>query len=244
MADLSVVILTWNDAPDMLRAAESVVRSVGVTAEVIVVDNGSLEPAKFPNRLGTTVRLDENVGVGAGRNVGAQYATTDIICFLDSDAVLEPTCLAMLVAGIQSGAGLVAPVFAGQPPAVSAGRSPSIARKIARAVGLTDRYRRETAAPTGDPAGWDVEFAIGACQVVRSDAFEQVGGFTVADLFGPEDVELCDALRKAGWSIRQIAGAECNHVARRGHRRLMSRSGVRHAKAVAGYYRRRWTRAS
>ncbi|MCI0645219.1 MAG: glycosyltransferase family 2 protein [Chloroflexi bacterium] len=61
--------------------------------EVIVVDNGSTDDttdqvkSHFPGvRL---IQLGKNVGVAAGRNIGVEHATGEIVIFIDDDAVLE-----------------------------------------------------------------------------------------------------------------------------------------------------------
>ena len=240
MTSVDVVVLTWNDEADMRTAVESIRSSRGVETSIIVVDNGSLTPVHDVEGA-SVIRSSENLGVGGGRNHGAAQGTAEFVCFLDSDARLAPDCLAQLVAAVDDGVGLTAPVFAGQPPATSAGDRPSLARKVTRGLGLTDEYGRSTEQIGG---AWAVDFAIGACQLVRRDAFEQVGGFTTDDLFGPEDVELCDDLRGSGWEIRQVAGAVCHHQARRSHRRIFSRRGLRHGRALLRYYTKRRRRAS
>ena len=238
---LDVIVLTWNDQADMCRAATSALDSSRVDAHVRVIDNGSEPPAEVPEGC-ELVRSERNLGVGGGRNLGASASNSDLLCFLDSDAILEPDCLSRLAEAMSEGVAVTAPVFVGQDPAVSAGTRPTVRRKLWRAVGATDRYRRRVASP--DPDGcWDVDFVIGACLMVRTDVFRELGGFDDRDLFGPEDLEFCDRVRGAGWRVRQVAAARCHHEARRGHRRILSRRGLRHGLAVMRYYAGRERRA-
>jgi GT2 family glycosyltransferase len=234
---LDVVILTWNDGAQAQQAVDSALASRGVDVHVVVVDNASHVPFAHADGDVTVVRSATNLGVAGGRNLGARAGRAPLVCFLDSDAVLHPDGLARLIAPFASDAvGLTCPVFDDQLPEQSAGRAPGLVRKAARAVGLTDRY-----ATVGRRTGgaWEVDFGIGACQVVRREAFHRVGGLDDRDLFGPEDVDFCLRVQDAGWAVLQVAGASCIHPPRRAHRQLLSRRGLLHARAVLRYLVRR-----
>jgi GT2 family glycosyltransferase len=234
---IDVVVLTWNDADDARRAVQSALDSVEVDVQVIVVDNGSSVPFNPEEQDVLVVRSEVNLGVGGGRNLGAGHGQSPFLCFLDSDAVLEPDALRVMLEELTTRAeiGLVAPRFSGQPIEIGAGRAPSPWRKIARGLGLTDTYRSMR---LSDEPAWDVEFGIGACQVVRRSAFESVGGLDASDRFGPEDVDFCLRLGDSGWRLRQVEAARCKHVARRGSRRLLSRRGAAHLAALVRHYAR------
>jgi len=98
-----------------------------------------------------------------------------------------------------------------------------------RLLDVKDTYR------TVDTAGpwWDVDFAIGACQLVRREVFEAAGGFDEEYFYGPEDVDFCLRLREGGLRIVQVADAGCHHPPRRRNRAVFTRRGMRHATAVA-----------
>lgn len=235
---VDVVVITWDDDPAMVRRAVcSALDQPGVPVHVQLVDNGSAVPVPAPTdprvRL---LRSERNLGVAAGRNLGARAGRSPLVCFLDSDAVLRPGSLARLVAAATSpGVGLSAPVFAGQAAEASAGRAPGLRVKAARALGRRGTYE---AVPHGDGAVWPVDFAIGACQVVRRSAFEQVGGLDEGYFYGPEDVDFCLRLAEAGWASVQVAGAPVDHPPRRRYRRPLDRQGLRHAWAVLRHLRR------
>ncbi|MDP9006628.1 MAG: glycosyltransferase family 2 protein [Actinomycetota bacterium] len=228
---VDVVILTWNDGRLLDAAVASALGSVGVEVAVVVVDNGSEVPAVVADDERVVVlRNSHNRGVAAGRNQGVAVGVAPYVCFLDSDARLAPDCLAALVGAIADDprAALTAPVFAGQPPEASAGVAPSLALKAARALSLRETYHPVR----GEGPSWDVDFAIGACQLVRREALEAVGGLDESYFYGPEDVDVCLRLRRAGWRVVQVASASCEHPPRRRFRRLLTRRGAQHAWAV------------
>jgi len=234
---VDVVILTWNDGAVLERAVASALAQDAVDVTVTVIDNGSSPPATLePRPHVTLVRRETNLGVGGGRNVGVRVGRAPWVCVLDSDACLRPGALRRLLVPLveDETVGLTAPVFTGQPPDMSAGRAPTPWRKVRRVLNRTDRY--VSTPGQGVSESWDVEFAIGACQVFRRDAFEAVGGIDDSARFGPEDVDFCLRLRRAGWRVRQVGGETCDHPARRGSRRLLTRRGLAHAAAFARHW--------
>jgi GT2 family glycosyltransferase len=238
LGPVDVVILTWDDGELLDRAVASCRTSTGVEVNVIVVDNGSSPPARVDDPA-TVLRNPTNRGVAAGRNQGIAAGSAPFVCLLDSDAELRPDSLACLMEElIGSDATLVVPVFEDQAPEASAGRAPTLGRKVQRVVGRSAHYapyQPDQAVPAGRSQSWLVEFGIGACQVFRRQSWEQVGGIDESFFYGPEDVDFCLRLLDAGGTIRQVAGASVLHPPRRRHRRPIDAAGLRHGWAVARY---------
>jgi glycosyltransferase involved in cell wall biosynthesis len=91
MSSLAVVIPTHNRAHLVQRAVDSV-RSL---AEVIVVDDGSIDEtpllaSAFRAQGVRYERLEQSRGPGYARNLGVAHATADLVLFLDDDDVLLP----------------------------------------------------------------------------------------------------------------------------------------------------------
>jgi len=237
LPSVDVVILTWNDGEMLKAAVASALRSEGVDVNVIVVDNGSEPPAVVPDdprvRL---IRNDANLGVAPARNQGVRAGSAPIVCLLDSDARLHPGTLRALHSRLDDDAALISPVFDGQAPEASGGRAPGVLRKASRALGLTEFYG--STRPSDRIPTWDVDFTIGACQLIRRRAFEQVGGLDSSIFYGPEDVDFCLRLKTAGWRVYQTSATSCHHPPRRRNRRLLTRRGMAHAIAVLKHLRR------
>ncbi|MDH4365836.1 MAG: glycosyltransferase [Acidimicrobiia bacterium] len=254
---VDVVILTWNDGPLLGAAIASVTGGEGVDTRIVVVDNGSEPPATVPDGV-TLIRLPENRGVAAGRNVGIRAGSADLVCLLDSDAELGPCSLRSLVEGLEeSGADVAVPCFTAQAPTASAGAAPDLADKARRVLGRTAEYRplgapgpAGSGATTGvleaGPRWWPVDFGIGACQLFRRSAWDAVGGIDETFFYGPEDVDFCLRIKQIGGLVVQVAGDPVHHPPRRIHRRPINRRGMAHAWAVARYYHRHraWLRSS
>lgn len=100
---LSVVIITRNEAPRLrlclASIQEGLARMGAGAAEVIVVDDGSLDETsevlkRFTQTLPlTVVHHSRSLGRSCSRNAGAQEARGEIILFLDGDTLVSPQCL-------------------------------------------------------------------------------------------------------------------------------------------------------
>ncbi|MBE9181330.1 glycosyltransferase [Oculatella sp. LEGE 06141] len=88
---LSIIIPTYNRPHLVSRAVNSALEQTLEDVEVVVVDDASPEPVSLPDhpRL-TVVRLPENKGTAAARNVGAHTARGRYITYLDDDDRLLP----------------------------------------------------------------------------------------------------------------------------------------------------------
>jgi hypothetical protein len=242
---IDVVILTWNDGALLGTAVASALASEAVDVGVTVVDNGSDPPAEVVHddrvRL---IRNEENRGVAGGRNIGARAGSAPLLCFLDSDAELAPHSLAVLATAMEVPEVAVAvPVFSGQPPEASAGRAPTFRVKLARGLGRRSTYEPMRPSPTATT--WDVDFGIGACQLIRRDAFDAVGGLDDSIFYGPEDVDFCLRVLAAGHRVVQVDGADVRHPPRRSFRKPLTVRGLRHAGTIARHlwrHRRRGRR--
>jgi GT2 family glycosyltransferase len=240
---VDVVILTWNDGDLLDVAVRSALASEDVEAHVTVVDNGSEPPATVGHPGVRVVRNEANAGVAGGRNQGAALGTAPVLCFLDSDAELAPHSLRRRVAALADPSVAVAvPVFSGQAPEASAGAAPSLSVKVARGLG-----RRDTYVPTARTAGldqWDVDFGIGACQVIRRDVFAEVGRLDESIFYGPEDVDFCLRVQAAGHRIVQVDGTDVRHPPRRSFRRPLTVRGMRHGWSILRHVWRHRSRRS
>jgi glycosyltransferase involved in cell wall biosynthesis len=70
----------------------------------IVVDNGSRDgSADIARSLGATVVAEPNRGFGAACHAGLTHATSDVVCFMDADASLDPWQLPSVVGPVTAG---------------------------------------------------------------------------------------------------------------------------------------------
>jgi glycosyltransferase involved in cell wall biosynthesis len=101
MAQVGVIIPTFNRAQKVVRAVSSVLFQTFTDHEIIVVDDGSkdvtrsvLAPLQSHIKI---ISHPENLGVSAARNTGIKATTAPLIAFLDSDDYWLPEKLAVQV---------------------------------------------------------------------------------------------------------------------------------------------------
>lgn len=88
---LTIIIPTYNRPQLLLRAVNSALAQTIENFEVIVVDDCSCEPVNLPEHPHLRIiRLPENKGGSAARNIGAKAAKGHWINFLDDDDELLP----------------------------------------------------------------------------------------------------------------------------------------------------------
>ena len=114
---VSVVMVTYGNWPLVRRSLEALLERTDPVYEVIVVDSAS--PDETAQRLSDEVEgaslvlSQENVGFGGGSNVGAEQARGRFLCFLNSDAIVEPGWLDPLIEMLEEDptAGAAIPMF-------------------------------------------------------------------------------------------------------------------------------------
>jgi glycosyltransferase involved in cell wall biosynthesis len=97
--------------PDVILPALDEAAAIGWVLErmpagyrPIVVDNGSSDTtAELAERAGAIVVVEPVRGFGAACWAGLQRATSDIVCFMDCDASLDPVALPLLVSFVERG---------------------------------------------------------------------------------------------------------------------------------------------
>jgi N-acetylglucosaminyl-diphospho-decaprenol L-rhamnosyltransferase len=220
MAEVSVVVVTYNALPLLERSLESV-----QAYETIVVDHGSTDGTvafvreRFPE---ARVIEQENLGFGAGNNTGMRAATGDYFLLLNADAWVLGDAVERLVEFAESrpDAAVVGPKLLN--PDGTLQRSvrgyPSAWRIATEYLFLRKLAPRSRLFNSFYGAGFDhesvaeAEFLGGACLLVRREAFEAVGGFDEAFFMMSEEVDWCYRFRRAGWKVLFYPGAEVVHV--------------------------------
>ena len=168
--------------------------------ELIVVDNGSPDGlAEVVDSFNSDprirlVRLPENVGVSAARNLAARLANGEILCVLDSDDVLDPNYLHLIGETFRShpGVGLVGC----RPERIDAQGRPL--SRPAGVPGPIDWNARETALVSLLRGPFDYHGAA-----VAREAFTAINGYNVHLAIG-EDADLWIRLAAAGYPVRVL----------------------------------------
>ncbi len=92
---VSVVVTSYNSGDFLARAVRSVLAQTFDDYEIIVIDDGSVNPQREIVELDPRIRFhaQPNRGVSIARNVGVSLAAADLVAFLDHDDLWYPTKL-------------------------------------------------------------------------------------------------------------------------------------------------------
>jgi GT2 family glycosyltransferase len=225
VADVSVVVVTWNALPWIEQCLASV-----RDRDVIVVDNGSTDGTvglvreRFP---AVRVLEQENRGMGGGNNTGMRAADGRYFFLLNSDAWVVGDGLDRLVefADAHPNAAVVGPRLRNVDGSLqrSVRGEPTLWRLATEYLfirKLAPRSRRLNPLYAG---GFDHEEVVeadwlfGPALLVRREAADAVGLFDEDFFMFSEEVDWMTRFRRAGWKVLFFPGAEVVHVGGASH---------------------------
>jgi GT2 family glycosyltransferase len=225
VADVSVVVVTWNALPWLEQCLESV-----RDREVVVVDNGSTDgTVDFVRERFPDVRVieQENKGMGGGNNAGMRAADGRYFFLLNSDAWVVDDALDKLVAFAdgQPEAAVVGPKLLnvdgslqrsarGEPTLWRLATEYLFIRKLApRSKRLNPLYRGDFDHDRIEEVDW----LFGPALLVRREAADAVGLFDEDFFMFSEEVDWMTRFRRAGWTVVFFPDAEVVHVGGASH---------------------------
>ena len=225
MAEVSVVVVTWNALPWIERCLASV-----RDRDVIVVDNGStdgtleLVRTQFPQ---VRVIEQENRGMGGGNNTGMRAADGRYFFLLNSDAWVVGDGLDKLIAFADAhlDAAVVGPRLSNVDGSLqrSVRGEPTLWRLATEYLfirKLAPRSRRLNPLYAG---GFDhdevveADWLFGPALLVRREAADAVGLFDEDFFMFSEEVDWMTRFRRAGWKVLFFPSAEVVHVGGASH---------------------------
>jgi N-acetylglucosaminyl-diphospho-decaprenol L-rhamnosyltransferase len=225
VADVSVVVVTWNALPWLEQCLESV-----RGREVVVVDHGSTDgTVDFVRERFPEVRLieQENKGMGGGNNAGMRAVDGRYFFLLNSDAWVVGDALDRLVefADEHPEAAVVGPKLLntdgtlqrsvrGEPTLWRLATEYLFIRKLApRSKRLNPLYRGDF---DHDRVA-EVDWLFGPALLVRREAADAVGLFDEDFFMFSEEVDWMTRFRRAGWKVLFFPGTQVVHVGGASH---------------------------
>lgn len=185
---ISVVILTMGTRENELaELISSIRRQHSVETEIVVVENGVHSDVAALS-ADTVATNRDNTGVTAGRNLGAENTSHDLIAFLDDDGLLRsPNILGDAAARFEANS-----------------RLGVIALRICTPEGKTmRRHIPRIGSAGGEESGYVAAF-LGGASIIRKAAFEQAGRYDSRFFYSMEETDLSWRLIDAGWQIEYL----------------------------------------
>ena len=224
---LSVVIVTFRSGATLRGALDALIRSAPLGTELVVVENGGDDGVEdmvhevWPTA--TVIQSQTNVGFAVGVNAGIGLSSGEAVLLLNPDAEVERGTIKALLKALKElpDAGIVAPRIVdahGQPvlscypflsPLAVAWRHLQLIRLFPNMV--LGRYRRTTLDPA-QTAPVPVDWAQGACLLIRREVLDEVGRLDPEFFLYAEEVDLARRAARAGWKTYLIPTAQVRHA--------------------------------
>jgi GT2 family glycosyltransferase len=220
--DVAVVILNWNGIGHLKEFLPSVIKNTSDDlAEIVLIDNASSDEsvsylrATYPN-----IRLvinPQNGGFAKGYNDGLKYVDSKYYVLLNSDVAVIPGWLEPLHTAMERNAQIAA-----CQPKVLDYKNKLFFEHAGAAGGFIDKFGypfcrgrlfHHLEKDTGQ-YNQDVEifWATGACMMVRSNIFHELGGFDESFFAHMEEIDLCWRMKNRGYLIYFVHNATVFHL--------------------------------
>ncbi|QLG87793.1 glycosyltransferase family 2 protein [Chitinibacter bivalviorum] len=259
--DLSVIVVSYNNAPEITSCLCSIQAACGALRyETYVVDNASndgcaeLVAQNFPDI--TLIASPVNLGFAAGNNLAFAHVRGRYIALINPDARPAAESLAEAVAWMDehaqiglAGGQLLDEEGHNQP---SARCFPSLLNDFLAISGLAAKFANNrffgrfdrTWANPAEAA--QVDWVPGAFAIIRHQALRQVGHFDERFFLYYEEVDLCRRLKRAGyqiwyqpqWQAVHIGGVSSRRVAGEHFNRHGSQLSLWRMRSTLLYYRK------
>ncbi|MEW6424289.1 MAG: glycosyltransferase [Bacillota bacterium] len=209
---VSLIIPCRNEGSHLQQTLRSLTEAkTRLSYEIIVVDDGSTDGCcNFleHNNIGVILLKSSGLGVANARNLGANAARGDILCFCDAHIIVEDFWLDKLAQPLlEHAADLVCPAIA------SAGRPQAIGYGVTWDSNLNWRWLYEEPATVKY-----IPLIPGGCLMVRRDVFKDLDGFEKGfRVFGYDDQEFSLKAWLFGYRAAVVPGVKVFHVFRKKH---------------------------
>lgn len=216
---IAVVILNFNGQKFLSEFLPIVLENT-TGATIYVADNGSYDNSlqvlstDFPSV--SVISWAENLGYAGGYNYALSQINADYFVLMNSDIAPRKGWLAPLLNYFEAN-----PNVAAAQPFLLDHKNPDYFEYAGAAGGFWDKYGypfcRGRIFDTlekneGQYATSLVNWATGACLMVRSDVFHTLGGLDNYLFAHMEEIDLCWRMQRAGYTIAAVAESEVLHV--------------------------------
>jgi GT2 family glycosyltransferase len=244
MTDLSIIIITWKMKSMLSELLHSIVKyTEGISYEIIIVDNysgdGTVEMIRsdFPDVI--LIENSENRGVARARNQALPLAKGRYVLILDADMLLKENSLKQMIEFMDRtpDAGICSSklIFADNVVQLNARRYPTPLAFIFRRLEKYSWIKNSKTLKYHEMAEWnrddirDVDYVIGACQLIRRNALNDVGLLDEKIFYGPEDIDFCLRMYRNGWKVYYYPSTSIIHYEQRiTKKKYLSKLSFRH----------------
>jgi len=221
---ISILLLNWNNWKDTKQCLESLRHITYPNFDIILVDNGSSDDSLSNMQIfkdkNTELKISilknkQNLGFGGGNNIGINFAlnnNSDYVLLLNNDTSVASDFLESMIAVTEDNpkVGLVSPsIFFYDKRDLLWFGGPTYFRwsKMDKAAGVK-LFKK----PLGkNPKPTRLEFASGACMLIKRDVLKKIDGFYPPYFLYFEDIDLSFAIKKTGYNLVWVPNSSIWH---------------------------------
>lgn len=246
MCDLSIIVLVWRDVDFLSACLETISKAKGnLQIEIVLVQNGlTFEVAELSRIPVRVIHNEKNRGVAPARNQGLRMAKGRYLMLLDADTLVTQGALGKLVQfmdeNVKVGLAGARLEDAQGNLQLTCRKLPTVTSKLLRRIPTRPAHNAladEMLASYDHRTPRAIDYVIGACQIIRREAFVQVGFLDEQFYYGPEDIDYCIRMWRNGWRVMYVPDAIVIHREQRlTKQRAFSKLSLIHAFGLARYF--------
>jgi GT2 family glycosyltransferase len=208
---IAAIVVVYGGEELLERCLTALASSEGVAVELHVVDNGCTNPdlGRLVDAVGGRLhRAPSNLGFAGGANLGARHATSGLLCFVNSDAIVAPDTLRLLARRARvPTVGIVCGSIRhlADPTLVNSAGNPM------HLLGYVRAQRSRRLQVGQGPSHVAVATASGAAVMLRREVWDELGGFDDVFFLYHEDVDLSLAAWQHGYDVECVTDAVALH---------------------------------
>ena len=223
-----VIIVNYKTPALCLDCLDSLWIGGDGNAEILVVDNASGDDSveiinrsiADNNRSNTrAIPSEVNAGFSAGNNIGIKQSTADFILLLNSDTIVRPGAIDILMQTLidNPGMGMASPrlEWPDEQPQESCFRFHRPINELIRSActGPITKLLKRYEVPVAVDEGISYpEWTSFACVMIRREVFDDIGLLDEEFFMYFEDVDYCQRAQRAGWNIIHNPNARVVHL--------------------------------
>ena len=209
---ITYVLVAYNSASALRESLPALTRELREGDDVVVVDNGSGDDSVAVVReLCPRARVIDgggNTGFAAGANTGAAAATSDLVVFLNPDAMPAPGFAQAIRRPLDEGRGWdawMALVTAEQGAVINTSGN------VIHFTGIAWAGQAGLPVEQADPEPHEVVYLSGACLAAPLEVWRRHGGFPADYFLYHEDLDFSLRVRLAGGRVGIEPAARVDH---------------------------------
>ena len=226
MFDLSIIIVTYKEDLNVLRRCfESVIKSAGISYELIVIDNAGRRDTEVLLREFSSsavyIANRRNQGFAAAVNQGLRISTGRYVLLLNPDTEFRPGVLRAMTDHLDADkdVGIASSIirYPNGSFQESVRRFPTLCNQLVillkiphlvKRSRIIDKYMMRDVDPYQTQ---NVDSIMGAFMFIRRSVIEKIGLFDERYFIWFEEVDYCKMASEAGVKIRHYADIEVTH---------------------------------